>query len=136
MLYECRGLQQRHIWVTASPGATEVCPASARAGPLGHATESGRPTGRSSHVRYTDVPNSSELTLAAKVVLLEADLVISMQDGFPYIDSWNLTGFCANHAILTVNFSNIVQHIKDARVSKEDRESIRLWGAICLNHLQ
>lgn len=53
-----------------------------------------------------------------------------------YIDSWLLTGYCAQQAMLSISFSDIVQNIKRGSPTSEDRRAIRLWANICLHHLQ
>lgn len=53
-----------------------------------------------------------------------------------YIDSWLLTGYCAQQAMLSISFSAVVENVKRGMVTNADRQAIRLWANICLHHLQ
>lgn len=53
-----------------------------------------------------------------------------------YIDSWLLTGFCAQQAILAIDFSKIVHNISQDETTADDQTAIRLWSVICLQHLR
>ncbi|KAM0271897.1 hypothetical protein ACHAQH_008921 [Verticillium albo-atrum] len=53
-----------------------------------------------------------------------------------YIDSWMLTGYCANQAMLGISFSSVVSRIKSETATVEDQKAIRLWSTISLHHLQ
>ncbi|RKU48437.1 hypothetical protein DL546_009634, partial [Coniochaeta pulveracea] len=52
-----------------------------------------------------------------------------------YIDSWLLTGYCAQQAMLSISFSAVVDDVKRHMVTDADRQAIRLWANICLHHL-
>ncbi|KAH9886583.1 hypothetical protein F4778DRAFT_774000 [Xylariomycetidae sp. FL2044] len=55
--------------------------------------------------------------------------------GSDYVDSWLLTGYCAQQAMLSISFSNIVNHIQNGNSTVEDHRAIHLWSTICLHHL-
>ncbi|KAK6082629.1 hypothetical protein SCUP515_02384 [Seiridium cupressi] len=79
----------------------------------------------------------SPLTLAETyAVLLMTDGILDpAQDGSEFIDSWLLTGFCAQQAVLAINLPKIVSSIAQDETSIEDQRAIRLWSVICLQHL-
>ncbi|KAK9799919.1 hypothetical protein SCARD494_01712 [Seiridium cardinale] len=79
----------------------------------------------------------SPLTLAETyAVLLMTDGILDpAQDGSEFIDSWLLTGFCAQQAVLAINLPKIVSSIARDETSIEDQRAIRLWSVICLQHL-
>ncbi len=52
-----------------------------------------------------------------------------------YIDSWLLTGYCAQQAMLSISFSTIVENVRRGNPTDEDRRAIRLWASVCLHHL-
>ncbi|KAJ9136692.1 Transcriptional activator of proteases prtT [Pleurostoma richardsiae] len=52
-----------------------------------------------------------------------------------YIDSWLLTGYCAQQAMLSISFSGIVDNVRQGRSTSADRRAIRLWANICRHHL-
>ncbi|KAB5578107.1 hypothetical protein GE09DRAFT_1088523 [Coniochaeta sp. 2T2.1] len=52
-----------------------------------------------------------------------------------YIDSWLLTGYCAQQAMLSISFSTIVDNVRRGKPTDEDRRAIRLWASVCLHHL-
>ncbi|KAB5584995.1 hypothetical protein GE09DRAFT_1068991 [Coniochaeta sp. 2T2.1] len=52
-----------------------------------------------------------------------------------YIDSWLLTGYCAQQAMLSISFSTIVENVRRGKPTDEDRRAIRLWASVCLHHL-
>lgn len=53
-----------------------------------------------------------------------------------YIDSWLLTGYCAQQAMLSISFSTIVDNVRRGQPTDEDRRAIRLWASVCLHHVQ
>jgi hypothetical protein len=53
-----------------------------------------------------------------------------------YIDSWLLTGYSAQQAMLSISFSAIVENVRQGKPTNEDRRAIRLWASVCLHHLQ
>ncbi|KAK6088563.1 2OG-Fe(II)oxygenase superfamily protein [Seiridium cupressi] len=70
----------------------------------------------------------SPLTLAETyAVLLMTDGILDpAQDGSEFIDSWLLTGFCAQQAVLAINLPKIVSSIAQDETSIEDQRAIRL----------
>ncbi|KAI1341230.1 hypothetical protein F5Y15DRAFT_28516 [Xylariaceae sp. FL0016] len=55
--------------------------------------------------------------------------------GLEYVDSWLLTGYCAQQAMLSISFSKIVDNIKRGNSTVGDHRAIHLWSTICLQHL-
>ncbi|KAI1499221.1 hypothetical protein F5X99DRAFT_390668 [Biscogniauxia marginata] len=55
--------------------------------------------------------------------------------GVEYIDSWLLSGYCAQQAMLSISFSKIVNNIKRGHSTVEDYKAMHLWSTICLHHL-
>ncbi|CEJ62811.1 hypothetical protein PMG11_11298 [Penicillium brasilianum] len=79
----------------------------------------------------TPLPLEELLAISAMCLFASAPSV-----GPEYIDSWVLSGHCAQQAMLTINFAKISANIKSGDASLEDQKDVRLWGSICLNHLQ
>lgn len=63
-------------------------------------------------------------------------MIFSHQRGSEYIDSWLLSGHCAQQAMLSFNFSEISSRISDGTVTASDHRAIRIWANICLVNLQ
>ncbi|KAI5917825.1 hypothetical protein F4810DRAFT_716077 [Camillea tinctor] len=57
------------------------------------------------------------------------------QYGVEYIDSWLLSGYCAQQAMLSISFSKIVNNIKHSHPTADDYSAMHLWSTICLHHL-
>ncbi|KAH7305525.1 hypothetical protein B0I35DRAFT_112666 [Stachybotrys elegans] len=53
-----------------------------------------------------------------------------------YVDSWMLTGYCVKQAMLSIDFTDIMNRIKQGQSHPNDRAATCLWSAICLSHLQ
>ncbi|KPM40524.1 hypothetical protein AK830_g6056 [Neonectria ditissima] len=70
------------------------------------------------------------------VFLMGENVMASAGDcGKEYIDSWMLTGYCAKQAMLSISFSSVIKNIRDDSTSLKDQRAIRLWSAVCLDHL-
>ncbi|KAI0601220.1 hypothetical protein F4775DRAFT_589908 [Biscogniauxia sp. FL1348] len=57
------------------------------------------------------------------------------QYGVEYIDSWLLSGYCAQQAMLSISFSKIINNIKCGHPTADDYSVVHLWSTICLHHL-
>ncbi|EKG19973.1 hypothetical protein MPH_02703 [Macrophomina phaseolina MS6] len=55
--------------------------------------------------------------------------------GSEFLDSWLLSGHCAQQAMLSIKFSEIGRRTKLGTSTLADQKSIRLWANICLVHL-
>ncbi|KAI0007557.1 hypothetical protein F4779DRAFT_591311 [Xylariaceae sp. FL0662B] len=91
------------------------------------------------HVRIT----LGQALLSSPLNLEEINAVLIMSNnantpssnGSEYVDSWLLTGYCAQQAMLSISFSNVVKNIKQGSSTTEDHRAIHLWSTICLHHL-
>ncbi|CCF36694.1 hypothetical protein CH063_01552 [Colletotrichum higginsianum] len=52
--------------------------------------------------------------------------------GPEYIDSWLVSGHCAQQAMLSINFSEILSRTKYRTSTAEDQRVMRLWSNTCL----
>ncbi|TDZ21889.1 Transcriptional activator of proteases prtT [Colletotrichum orbiculare MAFF 240422] len=52
-----------------------------------------------------------------------------------YIDSWLLSGHCAQQAMLSINFSEILNRTKTRSSTEEDQRLVRFWANTCLVNL-
>ncbi|QPC72930.1 hypothetical protein HYE68_003682 [Fusarium pseudograminearum] len=52
-----------------------------------------------------------------------------------YVDSWLLSGHCAQQAMLCIQFSDIIKRNSAGTSTMIDLRSIRLWANVCLVHL-
>ncbi|KAF6839944.1 C6 zinc finger domain protein [Colletotrichum plurivorum] len=52
-----------------------------------------------------------------------------------YIDSWLLSGHCAQQAMLSINFSEILTRAKTRSSTEEDQRLVRFWANTCLVNL-
>ncbi|KAK6212903.1 C6 zinc finger domain protein [Colletotrichum tabaci] len=55
--------------------------------------------------------------------------------GPEYIDSWLVSGHCAQQAMLSINFSEILSRTKYRTSTAEDQRVMRLWSNTCLVNL-
>lgn len=58
------------------------------------------------------------------------------QPVYEYIESWLLSGICAKHVILSIDFQQIVRNIESGRPERKDKQFMSLWNNICLINLQ
>ncbi|PHH55225.1 Transcriptional activator of proteases prtT [Ceratocystis fimbriata CBS 114723] len=70
------------------------------------------------------------------IFLMSNNATAPSENGPEYIDSWMLTGYCAEQAMLCISFSTIVNNIKAGQTTADDRAAIRLWATICVHHLR
>ncbi|KAL5601028.1 hypothetical protein BROUX41_005857 [Berkeleyomyces rouxiae] len=70
------------------------------------------------------------------IFLMSNNATAPSENGPEYIDSWMLSGYCAEQAMLCISFSTIVNNIKAGQTTAEDRAAIRLWATICVHHLR
>ncbi|KAH6997406.1 hypothetical protein EDB80DRAFT_727783 [Ilyonectria destructans] len=68
-------------------------------------------------------------------VLIMSLFSTSPTQGPEYIDSWLLSGHCAQQAMLSIEFSAITNRIDTGSSTLEDLKTFRLWANICLVHL-
>lgn len=52
------------------------------------------------------------------------------------MDGWLLSGYAAQQAMLHIDFTNTTKSLGQGRMSEIDKDSLRMWSAICLCHLQ
>ncbi|KAF6815063.1 C6 zinc finger domain protein [Colletotrichum sojae] len=52
-----------------------------------------------------------------------------------YIDSWLLSGHCAQQAMLSINFSEILTRAKTRSSTEDDQRLVRFWANTCLVNL-
>ncbi|EQB53924.1 hypothetical protein CGLO_06304 [Colletotrichum gloeosporioides Cg-14] len=52
-----------------------------------------------------------------------------------YVDSWLLSGHCAQQAMLSINFSEILMRTKARTSTEDDQRVVRLWANTCLVNL-
>ncbi|KAL6923769.1 hypothetical protein FSHL1_001018 [Fusarium sambucinum] len=67
-------------------------------------------------------------------------LISSLFAGSPsfeaeYVDSWLLSGHCAQQAMLCIQFSDIIKRNSAGTSTMLDLRSMRLWAHVCLVHL-
>ncbi|OBS19236.1 hypothetical protein FPOA_10960 [Fusarium poae] len=67
-------------------------------------------------------------------------LISSLFAGSPsfeaeYVDSWLLSGHCAQQAMLCIQFSDIIKRNSAGTSTMLDLRSMRLWANVCLVHL-
>ncbi|EXJ83324.1 hypothetical protein A1O1_06945 [Capronia coronata CBS 617.96] len=55
---------------------------------------------------------------------------------FEYIESWLLSGICAQQAISTIDFAEIMTNLRRGRHKSTDKRSLSLWNNICLVNLR
>ncbi|KAK1723951.1 uncharacterized protein BDZ83DRAFT_753072 [Colletotrichum acutatum] len=55
--------------------------------------------------------------------------------GPEYIDSWLVSGHCAQQAMLSINFSEVLSRTKSRTSTDEDQRVMRLWANTCLVNL-
>lgn len=53
-----------------------------------------------------------------------------------YIDSWLMSGYAVQQAMLTINFTALLKNLNDGKANHLDQRRLRLWNMICLCHLQ
>lgn len=53
-----------------------------------------------------------------------------------YIDSWLMSGYAVQQAMLTINFTALLKNLNDGKADPLDQRKLRLWNMICLCHLQ
>ncbi|KAI0021563.1 hypothetical protein F4780DRAFT_283774 [Xylariomycetidae sp. FL0641] len=70
------------------------------------------------------------------VAILASVAATPSNNGTEWIDSWLLSGYCSQQALLTINFSAIIRAVREGRSTLEHYRAIRLWCQICLDHLQ
>ncbi|RSL43454.1 hypothetical protein CEP51_016359, partial [Fusarium floridanum] len=83
-----------------------------------------------------------DLMLATPLPLgeLSGILVMSLFASSPtrgpeYIDSWLLSGHCAQQGMLSLNFSDIATRITSNMATDSDYKAVHLWANICLVNL-
>ncbi|EXJ87151.1 hypothetical protein A1O3_04110 [Capronia epimyces CBS 606.96] len=84
-----------------------------------------------------------QVVLASPVPLEElyALLIMSIFEAAPrpvfeYIESWLLSGICAQQAISTIDFVQIMTNLRLGKHENRDRRSMSLWNNICLVNLR
>ncbi|KAJ0166687.1 Transcriptional activator of proteases prtT [Colletotrichum tanaceti] len=78
---------------------------------------------------------ASPLPLEELMGILIMSLWASAPSGPEYIDSWLLSGHCAQQAMLSINFSEILSRTKYRTSTAEDQRVMRLWSNTCLVNL-
>ncbi|CAG9984916.1 unnamed protein product [Clonostachys byssicola] len=68
-------------------------------------------------------------------ILLMAMYASSPTRGPEYIDSWLLSGHCAQQAMLSIHFSDISERIDSGLATSTDQRAVRTWAIICLVNL-
>ncbi|KAJ3539247.1 hypothetical protein NM208_g5566 [Fusarium decemcellulare] len=68
-------------------------------------------------------------------VLIMALFAAAPSRGPEYLDSWLLSGHCAQQAMLCIRFSDILKRTNAGKSISTDLRSIRLWANVCLVHL-
>lgn len=53
-----------------------------------------------------------------------------------FIDSWLMSGYAVQQAMLTINFTTLLKNLNDGKTDHLDQRRLRLWNMICLCHLQ
>ncbi|OLN95893.1 Transcriptional activator of proteases prtT 3 [Colletotrichum chlorophyti] len=75
---------------------------------------------------------ASPLPLEELTGILIMSLWASSPSSPEYIDSWLLSGHCAQQAMLSINFSEILSRTKSRTATEEDQRVMRLWANTCL----
>ncbi|KAK2000779.1 hypothetical protein LX36DRAFT_399844 [Colletotrichum falcatum] len=78
---------------------------------------------------------ASPLPLEELMGILIMSLWASAPSGPEYIDSWLLSGHCAQQAMLSINFSEILSRTKSGTSTEGDQRVMRLWANTCLVNL-
>ncbi|KAK2065373.1 hypothetical protein LY76DRAFT_499771 [Colletotrichum caudatum] len=78
---------------------------------------------------------ASPLPLEELMGILIMSLWASAPSGPEYIDSWLVSGHCAQQAMLSINFSEILSRTKSGASTEEDQRVMRLWANTCLVNL-
>ncbi|WYZ42880.1 hypothetical protein EsH8_VI_000579 [Colletotrichum jinshuiense] len=78
---------------------------------------------------------ASPLPLEELMGILIMSLWASAPSGPEYIDSWLISGHCAQQAMLSINFSDILSRTKSGTATEEDQRVMRLWANTCLVNL-
>ncbi|WQF85012.1 Putative zn(2)Cys(6) fungal-type DNA-binding domain-containing protein [Colletotrichum destructivum] len=78
---------------------------------------------------------ASPLPLEELMGILIMSLWASAPSGPEYIDSWLVSGHCAQQAMLSINFSEILSRTKYRTSTAEDQRVMRLWSNTCLVNL-
>ncbi|KAK2013956.1 hypothetical protein LZ32DRAFT_529363 [Colletotrichum eremochloae] len=78
---------------------------------------------------------ASPLPLEELTGILIMSLWASAPSGPEYIDSWLLSGHCAQQAMLSINFSEILSRTKSGTSTEGDQRVMRLWANTCLVNL-
>ncbi|CAH0051806.1 unnamed protein product [Clonostachys solani] len=68
-------------------------------------------------------------------ILLMAMYATAPTRGPEYIDSWLLSGHCAQQAMLSINFSDISERVNSGLATSADQRAARTWAIICLVNL-
>ncbi|KAH8665429.1 hypothetical protein BGZ61DRAFT_462270 [Ilyonectria robusta] len=68
-------------------------------------------------------------------ILIMAIFAFSPSNGPEYLDSWLLSGHCAQQAMLSISFSEIMTRLSLSTSTTADQKSVRLWANICLANL-
>lgn len=53
-----------------------------------------------------------------------------------FIDSWLMSGYAVQSAMLTINFTALLKNLNDGKADHIDQRKLKLWNMICLCHLQ
>ncbi|KAI9155646.1 Transcriptional activator of proteases prtT [Paramyrothecium foliicola] len=69
-------------------------------------------------------------------LLLMATWSTGPTKGLEFMDSWLLSGYASQQAMLHINFTNTTQSLEQGRMTDTDKDTLRMWSAICLCHLQ
>ncbi|OHW90515.1 hypothetical protein CSPAE12_10887 [Colletotrichum incanum] len=75
---------------------------------------------------------ASPLPLEELMGVLIMSLWASAPSGPEYIDSWLVSGHCAQQAMLSINFSEILSRTKSGTSTEADQRVMRLWANTCL----
>ncbi|EFQ28787.1 uncharacterized protein GLRG_03931 [Colletotrichum graminicola M1.001] len=78
---------------------------------------------------------ASPLPLEELMGILIMSLWASAPSGPEYIDSWLVSGHCAQQAMLSINFSEILSRTKSGTSTEGDQRVMRLWANTCLVNL-
>nr|XP_036583460.1 C6 zinc finger domain protein [Colletotrichum truncatum]KAF6792503.1 C6 zinc finger domain protein [Colletotrichum truncatum] len=78
---------------------------------------------------------ASPLPLEELMGILIMSLWASSPSSPEYIDSWLLSGHCAQQAMLSINFSEILSRTKARKSTEDDQRVVRFWANTCLVNL-
>ncbi|UQC86868.1 uncharacterized protein CLUP02_12370 [Colletotrichum lupini] len=78
---------------------------------------------------------ASPLPLEELTGIMIMALWASAPSGPEYIDSWLVSGHCAQQAMLSINFSEVLSRTKSRTSTDEDQRVMRLWANTCLVNL-